>query len=86
MFRFFKRSAPRAAPTETRSAAKSSQPASRRPAPDYPPAPLPEVTEGNTEADWSLWEDSVNSQLMPLSGDTGTGDISAFDKVTKRDG
>ena len=54
--------------------------------------PLPEVTEGNTEADWSLWEDSVNSQLQPLSGfqdagvrDTESGDITAFDQVGKRD-
>ena len=85
MFRFFKRSAPRVEPTETRTAARPSPPASRRTPQFFPPAPLPEVIEGNTEADWSLWEDSVNSQLMPLSGDTGAGDISAFDKVSKRD-
>ncbi len=86
MFRFFKRFAPRTAPTETRSPARAAAPAAGRSRLDYPPAPLPEVTEGNTEADWSLWEDSVNSQLAPLPGDTGAGDIGAFDKVSKRDG
>ena len=41
--------------------------ASPRPAPStvgMPPAPppLPEVSEGNLESDWALWEDSVAFQ------------------------
>lgn len=28
---------------------------------DLPPS-LPEVTEGNSDTDWSIWEDSVNFQ------------------------
>jgi len=27
---------------------------------DFWPLPLPEVTEGASEADWQLWEESVN--------------------------
>ena len=91
MFKFFRRSALSAKTTEARPAARKPSPTARRPR-DYPPPPLPEVTEGNTEADWSLWEDSVNSQLQPLSGfqdagvrDTESGDITAFDQVGKRD-
>ena len=32
------------------------------------PLPVPEVVEGNEDADWSLWEESVslqNSQMQP---------------------
>jgi len=32
------------------------------------PLPLPEVTEGNSEADWSAWEDSVAFQDSQMSG------------------
>jgi hypothetical protein len=92
MFKFFKRWASNADTSEARPAAKQPSRPAGRPR-DYPPPPLPEVTEGNTEADWSLWEDSVNSQLQPLSGfvdiavrDTESGDITAFDQVGKRDG
>jgi len=63
---------PRQAPARQKAAAP------RRPAQDapdpaaFPPAlPLPEVVgEGNTNADWSAWEDSVtalDSQLQELT-------------------
>lgn len=39
------------------------------------PAPLlPEVVEGNAHSDWELWEDSVNSQLTPLTPGTRPSD------------
>lgn len=43
----------------------STRPASRpSPTAGLPPAPppLPEVTEGNLESDWAMWEDSVAFQ------------------------
>ncbi|MFN4359271.1 MAG: hypothetical protein ACK4F4_00945 [Hylemonella sp.] len=44
---------------------QSTRPASRpSPAAGLPPTPppLPEVTEGNLESDWAMWEDSVAFQ------------------------
>lgn len=38
--------------------------------PDFSTEPvplLPEVVEGNAHSDWELWEDSVKSQLTPLT-------------------
>lgn len=40
--------------------------------PSAEPPPLPEVTEGNLESDWALWEDSVafqDSQMPSSFGD-----------------
>lgn len=37
---------------------------------DLEPLPLPDVAEGNSDADWAQWEDSVmfqDSQIPPLS-------------------
>jgi hypothetical protein len=44
------------------------------------PAPLPEVTEGNLETDWAMWEDSVAFQdsQMPSS-------FNALDSVRTRE-
>jgi hypothetical protein len=46
------------------------RPTKRRPAArDYAasgPAPLPDVVEGNEKEDWSLWQDSVDSQMQGL--------------------
>jgi hypothetical protein len=45
---------------------KASKPRQPRP---LGPGPLPEVTEGNSQADWELWEDSVaafDSQFASL--------------------
>lgn len=47
----------------------------RRVAPPTDPMPLPEIVgEGNTQADWNAWEDSMtsfNSQLPELETDSG---------------
>jgi hypothetical protein len=54
-----------APPTQPRRRRKKS-----RVQPDYSTEPvslLPEVVEGNGQSDWKLWQDSVNSQLTPLT-------------------
>jgi hypothetical protein len=94
MFKFFKRSIPAAKAIQARPVTRPAPSGAKSSRHDFVPAPLPEVVEGDGEADWSLWEDSVNlnSQLQPLSGfrdtgfrDTESAEISAFDKVGKRD-
>src|SRR5206468_8255527 len=76
MFKWFRRSEEPAAP-ERRSAvptpapapAARPQPAAARPEPPTPAAPLPEVlAEGNTQADWSAWEDSMTALDSQLQG------------------
>ena len=59
MLNFFKRKPPPPAPrrTQPRTAAAGS-----KSTPTAEPPPLPEVTEGNLESDWALWEDSVAFQ------------------------
>lgn len=79
MFGWFKRAskAPAKSQAARRSTAASGPPATKPAAPVRPPpflpsgpAPLPEVVgEGNTEAEWSQWEDSVmalDSQMQEL--------------------
>ena len=95
MFKFFKRSV---------------EPVAKQPPPRKPArkprvvevrldaGPLPEVTEGNEQSDWALWEDSVaalDSQMQSLGPSsrftdrTGTSsefqDIDAYARVTKKD-
>lgn len=88
MFKFFQRSVPAAKVVEVRRPERRA-PEDAQPRHDIAPAPLPEIIEGDGEADWSLWEDSVNldSQLQPVSGfrEAESQDVSAFDKVGKRD-
>jgi len=46
--------------------------------------PLPEVKEGNSQADWDLWSDSVSeydSQFSPLRGDDELRDF--FTRIKK---
>jgi hypothetical protein len=62
MFGFFKRSTPSKTALTRREVAPSRKPAQRRGVDLLAPLPTPEVTEGNDEADWSLWEDSVAFQ------------------------
>lgn len=78
MLRFFKNSAAKAAATQAKPAdAGPTQPTDLEPAKPiarvpsvntkerrrFPrPLPLPEVVEGNEDADWSLWEESVSLQ------------------------
>ncbi len=66
MFGFFKK---RPSESDSRPASRSAAPR-RKPAPALwdQPAKLPEVTEGNSDADWAAWEDSVafqDSQMPP---------------------
>jgi hypothetical protein len=67
MFDFFKRSTP------TKTAEPRTQPAKRRSANErarydpMEPLPKPEVTEGNEDSDWSLWENSVAFQDSQMS-------------------
>jgi hypothetical protein len=70
MLNFFKRksatpSKPAASPRPRPLPAARSKPAG--PTPE--PPPLPDVSEGNLETDWALWEDSVAFQdsQMPSS-------------------
>lgn len=73
MFNWLKRRASAPSRPEAKPARKPA-PAVRPPVPAAPPfaasMPLPEVVgEGNTQADWSQWEDSVmalDSQLQDL--------------------
>jgi len=56
---------PSARPTASTSRLRTaSRPASAVPSADA--LPLPEVTEGNQESDWALWEDSVAFQDSQL--------------------
>jgi hypothetical protein len=63
MLKFFKRPTPPVAPRQPATASNRSAQARAGSAalPPEPP-PLPEVTEGNQESDWALWEDSVAFQ------------------------
>jgi len=82
MLKFFKRTPP--VPTQPGNAA----PAPARPRPPGgskstavpEPPPLPEVSEGNLDSDWALWEDSVAFQdsQMPSS-------FSELESVKERD-
>ena len=62
MFSFFKRSTPAKA-AETRHEPPKRRATRERPGYDpLEPLPKAEVTEGNEESDWSLWENSVAFQ------------------------
>jgi hypothetical protein len=66
MLKFFK-SAPKPAPARPARPAPSAQvrpaaPAAARTGMPPTPHPLPEVSEGNQESDWAMWEDSVAFQ------------------------
>lgn len=66
MLKFFK-SAPKPAPAKQARPAPSAQarpatPAAARTGMPPTPPPLPEVSEGNQESDWAMWEDSVAFQ------------------------
>ncbi len=72
MLKFFKRTPPEPAKpaAAARPPARPAPPRAARAAglPPEPP-PLPEVSEGNLDSDWALWEDSVAFQdsQMPSS-------------------
>lgn len=85
MLKFFK-SAPKPSAKPARPAmaarprpATSSAASARAGTPPAPP-PLPEVSEGNQESDWAMWEDSVafqDSQMPSV--------FNEFDAVKTRD-
>lgn len=72
MFNWLKRRQPAPEPGKRSAEPQQRKPPARpaRRVPDVPPAALPQVVaEGNTEADWSAWEDSktaLDSQLQGL--------------------
>ncbi|AMO25092.1 hypothetical protein GCM10027034_04610 [Ramlibacter solisilvae] len=97
MFSFFKKSPP-AGRAPTRPAPQSRPARAARPAPLEPP-PVGEVTEGNTEADWSAWESSMmelDSQMgdLPQSAriqdrnakSSQFDDLDPFESVRKKSG
>lgn len=97
MFKFLKRSSapePRKPAPQRKPAAKQSAQDPRLPEPSV----LPEVTEGNEQTDWALWEDSVaalDSQMQSLGPSSAYGrlgassnyqdDVDAFSSVRKKD-
>lgn len=77
MFKWLKRSAPPAKGAQGASSSKSGRSPARSAsakrtgssAEPVAPAPLPEVVaEGNTQADWSVWEDSMTALDSQLQG------------------
>lgn len=65
MFDFFKRSSGK--PVVEQSVRPKRTPAASKPFGSLEPLPLPQVAEGNTDADWSAWEDSVAFQDSQIS-------------------
>lgn len=75
MLKWFRRRSAAGAPQQA-AAGPARRPAPSRGAiPPTDPMPLPEVVaEGNTQADWSAWEDSMtsyNSQMQDMAADSG---------------
>lgn len=66
MFDFFKRSSGK--PVVEQSVRPKRTATASKPFGSLEPLPLPEVAEGNTDADWSAWEDSVAFQDSQMSG------------------
>ena len=65
MFDFFKRSSGK--PVVEQSVRPKRTPAASKPFGSLEPLPLPQVAEGNTDAEWSAWEDSVAFQDSQIS-------------------
>ena len=95
MFKFLKRSV---VPDVRRAPPRKSARKSESAEVSTEPAALPEITEGNEQSDWALWEDSVialDSQMQSLgpssrfTENAGTPsdyqDIDAFARVTRKD-
>jgi hypothetical protein len=92
MFDFLKRLvAPPAKPATRPARRKPSSPSARPPG--NLPLPVSQVVEGNSEADWDLWQDSVDafdSKMQPLARsaraiaeDSQAADIDPFSRVSK---
>lgn len=94
MFKFLKRApTPPAKPARRRKTTKAGSGADSR----IDSAPLPEVTEGNEQSDWALWEDSMvaldsqmqslgpSSRNFPDTAPTGFDELDPFSRVTRKD-
>jgi hypothetical protein len=84
MFKFLKRFAV-ATPKPKPAAPRKSAAKSRGLHAKTEPGPLPEVTEGNEQTDWALWEDSVaalDSQMQGLTSSMQglTSSVRIYDK------
>lgn len=95
MLKFFKPKPPPGASAPSRAAASSPRTPSRPPARSHPgaglppaPPPLPEVSEGNQESDWAMWEDSVAFQdsQMPSAFNELDAVKTRDEPVQKKDG
>jgi hypothetical protein len=88
MLKFFKSAPKRTRPasvSQPRPAAASSTSA-RSAMPPVPP-PLPEVSEGNQESDWAMWEDSVAFQDSQMPSAFNELDaVKTHDEPPKRKG
>lgn len=92
MFKFLKRLVePDPKPVRRRKKSSSRSPAGEA---TSAPAPLPQVTEGNEQSDWALWEDSMtalDSQMQSLgpssriSESSDYQEIDAFSRVARKD-
>lgn len=82
MSSLFKRNADMESATDGLYSAGSSPPSATLPTrsgPELRALPLPEVTEGNLESDWALWEDSVAFQDSQMPSG-----FAALDSVRER--
>ncbi len=73
MFEFFKRKSPSKSVQPRCEIVPARKTVARRSFDHLAPLPTPVVTEGNDEADWSLWEDSIafqDSQMPSQYSDT----------------
>ena len=80
MLNWFKRQRDPVPGPQDMARARASRRTSSRSAPSTDPAPLPEVVaEGNSHADWSMWEDSMT--LL----DSQMGDLPASERIYERE-
>ena len=72
MFKWFKRPEPTPADKQPAAASRprgAPLPATAKPPPAADAAPLPEVVaEGNSQSDWSAWEDSMSALDSQMQG------------------
>jgi hypothetical protein len=80
MLNWFKRQRDSVPGPQDMARARASRRATSRPVPPTDPAPLPEVVaEGNSQADWSMWEDSMTVL------DSQMGDLAASERIYERE-
>jgi hypothetical protein len=67
MLKFFKRSSPTTDGTAVPEVPPDPVALKARWSQFFDPLPLPEVVEGNNDADWALWADSISFQEQQVS-------------------